>query len=63
MVPALPYDIWLKIMTTAAARARIEWWNKLSEIEQEYMEWPLEDEEVAEGEVEMLFYGDYFFLW
>ena len=46
-VPALPFDIWVRIMKIEAERQRLEWWNNLSWVEQNYMEWPMSDGEFA----------------
>jgi hypothetical protein len=44
----LPREIQLKIMMEEAIRARREWWYSLDEIQQEYSEWPMDDDEYAE---------------
>lgn len=48
MVPELPYDIWQKIFLQAAKREREEWWGSLSDVEREYKEWPMFDDELGE---------------
>ena len=44
----LPNDIWMKVFTYVAEGQRIEWWNNLHQIQQEYKEWPMYDQELAE---------------
>jgi hypothetical protein len=57
MISNLPKEIWMKILTERAATLRIDWWNSLDEIEQEYMEWPMHDEEMAEEDYDHIFRG------
>ena len=48
-LPELGEDLWVKIFTMYWEEQRRDWWNKLSEVEQEYEEWPVDPEEMAEG--------------
>jgi len=44
----VPDELWMKICTLWATQKRIDWWNSLSVEEQEFTEWPMDDEEMAE---------------
>ena len=48
MIPTLPKELWMHILTIKYTNERTEWWNNLSEEEQEYEEWLVEPEEMAE---------------
>ena len=53
--PALSDEMWMKIFMENAKQEIITWWNSLSKVQQEYEEWPLTEEEMAELEFKRLF--------
>ena len=57
MVPELPQDLWMNILTLVSAQQRKDWWNAVTEDKRRIfrLEWPFDDHELAKYKFDEIF--------